>query len=145
MTRPSQHRSRTPTQTVEGNWSWWGKRRRCTHAYTFCRRIWEQGSAHMYILRGERGPVSIVCLCVWRGLRTSVDARWTVDDLLIGGSMVHIEQRSRSVGLSPLFPAENAWISSTSRHVLSWCSLQLEACPMHTVSNQAVEFPLLLH
>ncbi len=44
-----------------------------------------------------------------------------------------------------LCAAENSWIFSTSPHVVSWRSLQLEASPKYTVSNQAVVLPLLLH
>lgn len=39
-----------------------------------------------------------VCVCVWQYV--FIGAHWTEDDLLIGDSMVHIDQETCSVGLS---------------------------------------------
>lgn len=58
-------------------------------------------------------------------------AHWAEDDLLMGDSMEHIEGEICLGGFSVLVQ-KNSWMSATSPHVLSWCSLQLETSPMHT-------------
>lgn len=66
-------------------------------------------------------------------------AHWTEDDLLIGDSMEHIEEEDLLRGLFSLSAAETSWISSTSPHVLSWCSLQLEASLISTQYQTRLE------
>lgn len=144
MTRPVQHRSCTLTQTADGNWSWWGKQRRCTHACTFCGHIWMQGSAHMYTLReweSVRPCVCVVRVC----LLTATDAHCSLDRGWSSYWWQYGAYRGGDLlgGPFSLCAAENSWMSSTSPHVLSWRSLQLEASPIYAVSNQAVVLPLL--
>ena len=119
-----------------------GKQRRHTHACAFCRRIWAQGSANAHTLR-ERETVC-EAVYIYQHPRT-LAAQWAEDDLLMGNSMEHIEKGTCSAGLCFFSDAENPWKSSTSPHVLSWCILQLEQSPTHTVSRKTAVLPLQLH
>lgn len=62
-----------------------------------------------------------VCPCV------ILTAHWTEADLLTGDSMDPMEEEEEEVDLALV--AGNSWMSSTSPHVLSWCSLQQEQEP----------------
>lgn len=91
-------------------------------------------STHVHTERTRRVCVR-VCVCApvfidSRGCSLLTGPRMI---FLFCDSMEHIEEGDLLGGPFSLFAAENSWISSTSPHVLSWCSLQLEASPKYTV------------
>lgn len=88
-------------------------------------------SAHAHTERESEGE----CVCVGEWVYWHLwmlTAHWAEDDLLMGDSMEHIEGEICLGGFSVVLVQKNSWMSATSPHVLSWCSLQLETSPMHT-------------
>lgn len=104
-------------------------------------------STHVHTERARGCASMCVCVVVAVGERVvcvywlprMLTAHWTEDDLLIGDSMEHIEEEDLLRGLFSLSAAETSWISSTSPHVLSWCSLQLEASLISTQYQTRLE------
>lgn len=117
-----QHRSHSLTQTADGNWSW----RETREVHTCLDLLWTHMDAR--ISPHVHTETECVSMCVIVDVRgCSLDwgwsSYWWQYGAYRGGELL--------TGSFSLLGAENPWISSTSPHVLSGCSLQLEASPIH--------------